>query len=96
MLLWIWFRYRRPIGKQVHGCYTALGDTYFLNREYEKAKSNLYNARNCPDGISNPFILLRLRESLFECGELDKAREYLIRAYILEGYKLFLMRMISI
>ena len=39
----------------------------FLNREYEKAKSNLYNARNCPDGISNPFILLRLGESLFEC-----------------------------
>lgn len=69
--------------------YTALGDTYFLNREYEKAKSNLYNARNCPDGISNPFILLRLGESLFECGELDKAREYLLRAYILEGYKLF-------
>ena len=68
----------------------------FLNREYEKAKSNLYNARNCPDGISNPFILLRLGESLFECGELDKAREYLLRAYILEGYKLFLMRMISI
>ena len=26
--------------------YTALGDTYFLNREYEKAKSNLYNALN--------------------------------------------------
>ena len=44
----------------------------FLNREYEKAKSNLYNARNCPDGISNPFILLRLGESLFEAGSLIK------------------------
>ena len=41
-----------------------------------KAKSNLYNARNCPDGISNPFILLRLGESLFECEELDKARVF--------------------
>ena len=67
----------------------------FLNREYEKAKSNLYNARNCPDGISNPFILLRLGEFI-RVRELDKAREYLLRAYILEGYKLFLMRMISI
>ncbi|MGG2016525.1 tetratricopeptide repeat protein [Bacillus sp. S10(2024)] len=69
--------------------YTALGDTYFLNGEYEKAKSNFYNALNCPEGISNPFILLRLGEGLFECGELDRAKEYLLRAYILEGYKLF-------
>lgn len=69
--------------------YTALGDTYFLNCEYEKAKSNFYNALNCPDGISNPFILLRLGESLFEYEEFDKAKEYLLRAYILEGYKLF-------
>ncbi|MEC1180061.1 tetratricopeptide repeat protein [Metasolibacillus meyeri] len=69
--------------------YTALGDTYFLNGDYEKAKSNLYNALNCPEGTSNPFILLRLGESLFECGEIDKAKEYLLRAYILEGYKIF-------
>ncbi|WP_342559050.1 hypothetical protein [Metasolibacillus sp. FSL K6-0083] len=69
--------------------YTALGDTYFLNYDYENAKSNFYNALNCPDGISNPFILLRLGESLFECGELDKAKEYLLRAYILEGYRIF-------
>ncbi|MEK4628252.1 MAG: tetratricopeptide repeat protein [Solibacillus sp.] len=69
--------------------YTALGDTYFMNIDYENAKSNLYNALNCPDGNSNPFILLRLGESLFECGEHDKAKEYLLRAYILEGYKIF-------
>ncbi|MFJ5562455.1 tetratricopeptide repeat protein [Lysinibacillus xylanilyticus] len=69
--------------------YTALGDTYFLNCDYEKAKSDLYNALNCPNGISNPFILLRLGESLFECGEMDKAKEYLLKAYMLEGYKIF-------
>lgn len=69
--------------------YTALGDTYFLNVDYQMAKSNLYNALNCPDGISNPFILMRLGESLFECGEIDKAKEYLLRAYLLEGYKIF-------
>lgn len=54
-----------------------------------KAKSELYNALNCPSGISNPFILLRLGESLFECGEMDKAKEYLLRAYMIEGYKIF-------
>lgn len=69
--------------------YTALGDTYYYNREYETAKSHLYNALNCPEGTSNPFILLRLGQSLYECGELEKAQEYLLRAYMLEGYKIF-------
>ncbi|WP_379143044.1 hypothetical protein [Paenibacillus sp. sgz500992] len=69
--------------------YTALGDAYFHNNSYEMAKSNFYNALNCPDEISNPFILLRLGESLFECGELAKAKDYLLRAYMLEGYKIY-------
>lgn len=69
--------------------YTALGDTYYVNSEYELAKNYLYHALNCPDGISNPFILLRLGQSLFECGEISKAKEYLLRAYMLDGYKIF-------
>ncbi|MED4402852.1 hypothetical protein ABET41_16005 [Metabacillus fastidiosus] len=69
--------------------YTALGDTYFYDCDYEMAKNNFYNALNCPNGGSNPFIILRLGESLFECGEIDKAKEYLLRAYMLEGYKIF-------
>ncbi|WP_445670843.1 tetratricopeptide repeat protein [Paenibacillus sp. FSL M8-0334] len=69
--------------------YTALGDAYFINDDYEMAKTNFYNALNCPDGISNPLILLRLGESQFECGELNQAKEYLLKAYMLEGYKIF-------
>lgn len=40
--------------------YTALGDTY-LNCDYEKGKSNLYNALNCPDGISNRLESMKQR-----------------------------------
>lgn len=69
--------------------YTSIGDSYFHNNSYELAKSNFYNALNCPGGITNPFILLRLGESLFECGEHDKAKDYLLRSYMLEGYKIF-------
>ncbi|WHX47203.1 hypothetical protein QNH46_13600 [Paenibacillus woosongensis] len=69
--------------------YTALGDAYFINDEYEKAKDCFYNALNCPDGISNPLILLRLGESLFECDDMHKAANYLLKAYMLEGYKIF-------
>lgn len=66
-----------------------MGDTYFINDDYDMAKNNFYNAINCPDGFSNPLILLRLGESLLECGELEKAKEYLLKAYMLEGYKIF-------
>jgi len=69
--------------------YTALGDTYFHIGEFEKAKNSFYDALNCPNGVSNPFILLRLGESLFECREYDKAKEYLLRTYLLEGYTIF-------
>lgn len=26
---------------------------------------------------------------MFECGELAKAKDYLLRAYMLEGYKIY-------
>ncbi|MEO3943987.1 tetratricopeptide repeat protein [Gorillibacterium sp. CAU 1737] len=69
--------------------YSALGDAYFYMKDYENAKNQFYHALNCPDGVSNPFLLLRLGESLYECGDLEKAKEYLLRAYLLEGYKIF-------
>ncbi|WP_316568832.1 tetratricopeptide repeat protein [Neobacillus sp. YIM B06451] len=69
--------------------YTALGDTCFIKGDYKAAKNYLFDALNCPDGIGNPFILLRLGETLFEMQEVIKAKEYLLRAYMLEGYDIF-------
>lgn len=69
--------------------YAALGDTYFLMQDFKNAKECFYSALSCPNGIDNPFIHLRLGESLFECKEMSKAEEYLLRAYMLEGNKIF-------
>lgn len=69
--------------------YTAIGDTYYITCEYEKAKQYFYDALNCPDALANSFILLRLGESLYECEEYDKAQEYLLKAFMIEGYKIF-------
>ncbi|MED4402573.1 hypothetical protein ABET41_09750 [Metabacillus fastidiosus] len=69
--------------------YTALGDTYYFKKDYNAAKGFLFDAINCPDGIDNPFIMLRLGESLYELRDIDKSKEYLLRAYILEGYSIF-------
>lgn len=69
--------------------YTALGDTCYLKGDFAASKNYLFDALNCPDGLDNPFILLRLGESLCELGEVDKAKEYLLRTYMLEGYSIF-------
>jgi tetratricopeptide (TPR) repeat protein len=69
--------------------YASIGDTYFFLEDFEKAASNMYNALNCPDGHTNAFIYLRLGESQLELGERKKARENLLRAYMLEGAEIF-------
>ena len=66
-----------------------LGEAYFILKDYSRAKEVLFDALNGPDGWENPFILLRLGESLYEMGEKDAASQYLARAYMLEGEELF-------
>lgn len=69
--------------------YTALGDTYFIKGDYERSVHYLFEAMNCPEGLSNPYILLKLGQSFFEGGEVELAREYLIKAFMIDGYKIF-------
>ncbi len=69
--------------------YTAIGDTYFYKKEYEAAIKFLFNAYNCPDGFSNPFINLRIGECFFELNNSDRATEYLLRAYMMKGKEIF-------
>lgn len=69
--------------------YAAIGDTYFLKNEYETAMKFLFNAYNCPDGFSNPFINLRIGECFFELNNADKATEYLLHAYMMNGDEIF-------
>lgn len=69
--------------------YAALGDAFFFLEKYEAALDNLNLARMCPDGIANPFILLRLGESFYELGEVELAKRYLLEAYMMEGTEIF-------
>lgn len=69
--------------------YTAIGDAYFIDERYEEAITQYYNALNCPEGIDNPYINLKLGEGLFEISDMEKAKEYLLRAYMLDGYQIF-------
>ena len=64
--------------------YAALGDAYWFMSDYETSKNCFYNACNCPDGITNPFIIFRLGQIWAECNVSEKASEYLLRAYMLD------------
>lgn len=69
--------------------YASIGDMYYFLGSYEAAANSLFDALNCPDGFMNPFVHLRLGESLYELGRAGKAKEHLLQAYMLEGKDIF-------
>jgi len=66
----------------------AIGDAQFLMCNYKQATEEFFDAMNGPDGYSNPFVLLRLGECLYEQNSV-KAIDYLCKAYFLEGEEIF-------
>ena len=69
--------------------YVAIGDAYYLDENFEKALHNMEESLKCPDGLDNPFIQLRLGECFFELGNITKAKEHLLKAYMIEGEEIF-------
>lgn len=70
--------------------YVAIGDVHFRMGNYEKAFKCFFNAVQCPKGLGNPYIHLRLGQLYFEQGSLDKAADELTRAYMGAGMKIFM------
>jgi tetratricopeptide (TPR) repeat protein len=67
----------------------ALGDVYFLNGDFARAKMVLTDAMHCPDAIGNPFIHMRLGQCQFELGNMERAKDELVRAYMGAGEAIF-------
>ena len=68
---------------------TAIGDAHYSMGEFEKARAALTGAMRCPGALGNPFIHLRLGESLFELGNHDRAMDELRRAHMEAGPDIF-------
>jgi tetratricopeptide (TPR) repeat protein len=62
--------------------YVALGDVHFHARNFDKAFKCFYNAVQCPKGLGNPYIHLRLGQLYLELDNPDKAADELTRAYM--------------
>ena len=69
--------------------FVSIGDLFFKNKQYEKARDYFFEAKNCPNGVSNPYVLFRLGQSLVETQDNNQAREFLLRAYMLVGDDIF-------
>jgi tetratricopeptide (TPR) repeat protein len=67
----------------------AIGDTQFRKRDYETAAETLRDAMHCPNAIGNPFLHLKLGESLFEIGQHQRAMDELTRAFLGGGRDIF-------
>lgn len=67
----------------------SAGDAHFRLKEYGEAADLLTDALDYPDGDSNPFLYLRLGQSLLELGHLDDAANALEEAFRGGGEELF-------
>lgn len=69
--------------------YTAMADSYFNLGNYQQASNNYEQALKCPDGLDNGYVWLGLGEAFYELGNMNKAKDALISAYMLEGEEIF-------
>lgn len=67
----------------------SIGDTLFLKNDYEAAIDSLLDAANCWEQVDNAFIYLRLGQSYYEVHNMEKSRENLLKAYMLEDKEIF-------
>ncbi|MWP49116.1 MULTISPECIES: tol-pal system YbgF family protein [unclassified Gilliamella] len=69
--------------------YTAMADSYFNLGNYQQANNNYEQALKCPDGLENGYVWLGLGETYYELENMDKAKDALMSAYMLEGKEIF-------
>ncbi|KMZ43545.1 MULTISPECIES: tetratricopeptide repeat protein [Bacillales] len=70
--------------------YVAIGDVHFQLKNYDKAFKCFFNAVQCPEGLGNPYIHLRLGQLYYEQENLEKAADELTRAYMGAGIAIFM------
>lgn len=68
---------------------TALGESWFLAKNYDAAFEAFSKATECPDAEDSPPVLLRLGQIEFERGNKEQAAALMLRAYEAEGEEIF-------
>jgi tetratricopeptide (TPR) repeat protein len=67
----------------------AVGDLQFRRKTFDKALTSFLRAVQCPGGLGNPYIHLRIGQAQYELGNLEGAGDNLTRAYMGAGEAIF-------
>ncbi|MDE6499238.1 MAG: tetratricopeptide repeat protein [Rikenella sp.] len=67
----------------------SIGDAYFMLEDYVKSEENFRMGYVAGELLDNPFVLLRLGQNYVELEQEERAVEYLLKAYMLEGEDIF-------
>lgn len=67
----------------------AIADCHFHLGNWEGCRQAVQMAFRCGAGLDNPFLRLRLGQSLYELGDEREAANWLAPAYLSEGRSLF-------
>lgn len=69
--------------------YASIGEAYYIADDKENALAAYEEAYHCPDGHVNPYVLLQLGKLYADNGNEGTAAKMLLRAYMMEGDRLF-------
>ena len=69
--------------------FVSIGDIFFKDKQFKNARDYFFEAKTCPNGVSNPYVLFRLGQALVETNDFKEATEFLLRAYMLVGPDIF-------
>ncbi len=67
----------------------AIADCRFFLGEWDECRKAVQQAFRCGAELDNPFLRLRLGQSLYELGDEREAANWLVPVYLMEGRKPF-------
>lgn len=67
----------------------AMADCHFYLGEWDACRQAVNHAFRCGADVGNPFLRLRLGQSLYELGNEREAANWLVPAFLMEGCELF-------
>jgi tetratricopeptide (TPR) repeat protein len=68
---------------------SSAGEMHHRNKRTEKALNCFLRAVQCPTGLGNPYVHLRIGQCLYEVGDMAGAGDNLTRAYMGAGEEIF-------
>src|SRR5262249_6000853 len=63
----------------------AIADCHFYLQNWEECHQAMQQALRCGAPLDNPFVRLRLGQSLYELGNEQEAANWLVPVYLTEG-----------